>query len=68
MMPQLRLVPASHIGERDGMPLELRRDDIAWVAEVCEDDRAQQRVVNCFEHDFPPVVVQWLLERERRAA
>lgn len=53
MIPGYRLLLASSVGERDGMAIELIRDDGTRVAEVFEDDESRRRTVNVVERDAP---------------
>jgi hypothetical protein len=60
------LVIASSVGDRDGMGLELTRDDSGQcVAEVFEDDESRRRTVTLFERDLPVEAVEWLLQEAR---
>ncbi|MGN6522420.1 MAG: hypothetical protein ACTHMZ_04320 [Actinomycetes bacterium] len=59
------MVLASSVGERDGMALELDRDDGTRVAEVFEDEETRARVVNVFQADVPVEVLEWLLNEAR---
>jgi outer membrane lipoprotein SlyB len=65
MIDGYRLVLASSVGARDGMGLELRRDDGSWVAEVFEDDRTKRRTVTLFESNVPLAAIEWLIEEAR---
>jgi len=47
MIGGYKLVLASSVGERDGLGLELARDDGVCVAEVFEDDETGLRTVSC---------------------
>jgi hypothetical protein len=60
-----RLVLASSVGDRDGMGLELTRDDGSRVAEVFENDDTGRRTVNVFERDVPFEAIEWLLTEAR---
>lgn len=62
MITGYHLVLASSVGDRDGMGLELTRDDDGHcVAEVFEDDESGRRTVSVFERDVPLAAVEWLL-------
>ena len=61
MITGYRLILASCVGERDGMAMELDRDDGRQVAEVFEDEDTRQRTVNLFEKDVPLEALEWLL-------
>ena len=64
-MDGYRLVLASAVGERDGMALELTRDDGTRVAEVFEDEDTASRVVNVYQGDVPVQALEWLLTEAR---
>jgi hypothetical protein len=67
MISGYRLILASSVGERDGMTLELTRDDGTRVAEVFEDDETGARTFTVFDEQHVPVdVIEWLLEEARR--
>lgn len=61
MIPGYRLILASSVGDRDGMALELTRDDGRRLAEVFEDDESGRRTVTMFEPDVPLEAIEWLL-------
>lgn len=65
MIPGFRLLLASSVGERDGMAMELVRDDGTRVAEVFEDDDTGKRTVTVFEGDAPLDAIEWLLLEAR---
>lgn len=65
MIAGYRLVLASSVGERDGMGLELTRDDGVRIAEVFEDDETGLRTVNLFQQDVPVAAIEWLLAEAR---
>jgi hypothetical protein len=60
-----QLLLVSSVGERDGMALELTREDGSRVAEVFEDDDAGLRTMNLFEKDVPIDAIEWLLDEAR---
>jgi hypothetical protein len=61
-----RLILASSVGERDGMALELTRDDGERVAEVFEDDETGVRTFTVFgEQQVPLAAIEWLLTEAR---
>jgi len=55
------LILASAVGDRDGMAVELTRDDGQRVAEVFEDDETGRRTVSVFEKGVPLEAIEWLL-------
>jgi hypothetical protein len=61
MIAGYRLLLASSVGERDGMAIELTRDDGTRVAEVFEDDQTGRRTMNVFEQNVPLDAIEWLL-------
>jgi hypothetical protein len=60
--PGYRLLLASDVSDRDGIGLELNRDDGTRLAEVFRDDISNRRVVNLFEANVPLELVTWLIE------
>lgn len=65
MIPGYRLLLTSSVGDRDGMAIELARDDGKRVAEVFEDDETGYRTVTVFERDAPLDAIEWLLAEAR---
>ena len=66
MIAGYRLVLASSVGERDGMALELTRDDGERVAEVFEDDETGARTFTVFgEQQVPFAAIEWLMAEAR---
>lgn len=62
-----RLLLVSAVGERDGMALELSRENGDQVAEVFEDDETRARTVTFFTGEPVPVeAVEWLLSEAAR--
>lgn len=62
MIAGFRLILASSVGDRDGMALELTRDDGERLAEVFADEETGQRIFNTFgERGVPVEAIEWLL-------
>jgi hypothetical protein len=66
MIAGYRLILASSVGERDGMSLELQKEDGERVAEVFEDDETKERMLTVFgEQPVALQLIEWLLAEAR---
>ncbi|CAN5294071.1 hypothetical protein BH11ACT2_BH11ACT2_03840 [soil metagenome] len=66
MTTDYHLILASDVSTRNGIGLELTRDDNEErVAEVFSDDTTGLRTFTAFEEGIPVEAIEWLLERAR---
>ena len=61
-LPGYRLIVASEAGTRDGLGLELTREDGSRLAEVFADETTGQRTFALFtETAVPAALIEWLI-------
>ena len=66
MIAGYRLIFASSVGERDGMAMELIRDDGERVAEIFQDDATGQRTFSVLADESVPIeAIEWLVTEAR---
>jgi hypothetical protein len=65
MIAGYRLILVSAVGERDGVAVELDREDGTPVAEVFEDDATGQKTVSLFEGGIAVEAIEWMLAEAR---